>query len=144
MNEVSGFMIAAQCVMLLGLFILAVGYIKAKYPSSATAQFVIKAGDDIRAVSDHVMTEAEPLIQRAEIGVGNELSKMLGSIETRLLDTSGEDALIAEAQQYLARVTAEVQAKVDAANNAKAAKLSATQAHIATLQAVVAAPATGS
>lgn len=144
MNEVSGFMIAALGVLLLAVLILALAYIKAKYPSSATAQFVTKAGDDIRAVSDHVMSEAEPLIQRAEIGVGNELSKMLGSIETRLLDTSGEDALITEAQQYLARVTAEVQAKVADANTAKAAKLAATQAHIATLQAVVAAPATGS
>lgn len=142
--------IAAFIVLVIVIVILGIAFIKARYPHSVIAKDVTAAEARVEAVSDHVMSDiraAEPAVKagffKAELGVGTELSKLLGEIEVRLMDTSGEDAAIATAQQYLARVTAEVQASIDTANTQKAQKLTALQAHIATLQAT-ALPASGS
>lgn len=148
--SVSGLTIAALIVMSLIVIILALTLIKVLKPNSIVGKDVSALEQRIEAVSDNVMADlrkAEPTVKaavdKAELGVGNELLSLLGKVELRLTDTTGEDAAIGAAQDYLARVTAEVQASVTAANQQKQAKLAALQLHVATLTAAN-TPATGS
>lgn len=144
----SGFEIAAFVIMALVIVGLALVLYAKLHPATVVGKDVAAAEAKIDTVSDHVMQDARdfaadvtPTIFKAEIGVDNELSSLLGKVELKLLNTTGEDAAIASAKDYLARVTAEVQSKIDAANAGKAAKLAALMAHVATLTAAT-APAT--
>jgi hypothetical protein len=141
MNPASnGMTIAGIVILSIIVVILALALIKAHYPNSATAKAVGEVerfAQSAESVVEHVV---DPLIFKAEIGVGNELVALLSRIEQQLTSTAAEDALIAEAQQYLERVTAEVQTKINAANSAKQAKIAATQAHVATLTAAIPGP----
>ncbi len=143
-------MTVALVVMGLVIVVLALLYVKDHFPKSSTAQFVTGAEADASKFASTVAADirkVEPSvkldIQKIELGVDKTLVEALASVEKRLLDTSGEDAAIATAQSYLARVTAEVQASVQAANDAKAAKVAAMQAHVATLSTGL-VPVTGS
>lgn len=138
----SGLGIAGLVVLSVLVVILALALIQAKFPNSKTGQAVGKVEQTIhvdatKAVEDirNAAKELEPTILKTEIGIDNELNSLLGKVELKLTDTSGEDAAIAVAQQYLARVTGEVNDKIKAANDAKQAKLVALQQHVATLTA---------
>lgn len=141
----SGMGVAALVILSLVVVVLALALIKARWPASKTAQFVTGVEQHVESVASEVAQDirnAEPEVKAAvdkvELAVGDELSQLLLAAEKRLTDTTGEDAAIATAQAYLARVAAEVQSSINAANAQKAAKLAALQAHVATLTAAAA------
>lgn len=142
-------------VLAIIVVILALALIAKLKPNSTIGKDVTATEAKVEAASDHVMTaaadlrsrvetEAAPVVDKIEVAIGTDLQSLLAKVETKLTDTTGEDAGIAAAQTYLARVTLEVESTVAGFNAAKAAKLAALQLHVTTLQASIPAPVTGS
>lgn len=159
MFSMSGVSVAAIVILTLIIVILALVLIKQLRPTSALAvaetEVLAWIDGELKAfgsVAEAAAAAAEadlksPIatakaeVAKVEIGIDTELSSMLGKVESKLLDTTGEDADIAAAKAYLARIVAETDAKIEASNAKKQAKAAALALHVAALTVT---PVTGS
>lgn len=151
MSMLSGLNIAALVILSLIVVVLALSLIKARWPTSKAGELIAAAETEARTAGVRIddvfhdvenglsafASNVEPMIAKAEIGVDKELASMMSRLEARLLDTRAEDAVIAEAQANLERVTAQTSARIALANQAKLAKLDAMRAHVSALQSAI-------
>lgn len=137
-TDLSGLSIACIVVLVVIVLVLALALIAKLKPNSAVGKDVSWAEAKVAplAAEAHTwgklfVTDAEALaagFKRIEPVLQTELQSVLTAAEKRLMDTSSEDAKIAQAQTDTAD-----------ANAAKALKLQLVKTHVETLQAHIAA-----
>lgn len=138
----SGISVAALVIMSLIIIVLALALIKAHWPTSKAGQLVGLAQTDLRqglseveSIAGRVAPKFVADVHKAEDTIEMELSSLLEAAETKLMDTSGEDAMIRQADADLAAQTKRSEAVKTLALNMKSQKLKALDLHAARLQA---------